>query len=164
MLGTLENLGDDPILVERVFTAKLTLSSVTDYSLTHKYGRHNDEFHMKREALTLGLKVIESRRIIPSHRANPWFAVDRNANEENGEVWFSTEVTEFASTRISIGLNDWDFAWKLMPKQPFVTPASIPGYTQNGFGAASRIFHNYACDEIIPQGKVLHKIIYNSWR
>ena len=150
---TLENLGTDAILVERAFSAKWTLPYGDDYSLTHLYGRWSDEFNMQRETLTPGLKIIESRRIIPSHRANPWFAVDRNASEESGEVWFGTlawsgnfkitaEVTEFASTRISIGLNDWDFAWKLMPKQPFVTPASISGYTQSGFGAASRIFHD----------------------
>ena len=171
---TLENLGTDAILVERAFSAKWTLPYGDDYSLTHLYGRWSDEFNMQRETLTPGLKIIESRRIIPSHRANPWFAVDRNASEESGEVWFGTltwsgnfkitaEVTEFASTRISIGLNDWDFAWKLMPKQPLVTPSAISGYTQNGFGAASRIFHDYVRNEIIPHGKVLHKILYNSW-
>ena len=171
---TLENLGDDPILIERAFSAKWTLPPGDNYSLTHLYGRHIDEFHVQRESLTPGLKIIESRRIIPSHRASPWFAVDRKAGEEQGEVWFGTlawsgnfkitaEATEFASTRISIGLNDWDFAWKLMPHQIFVTPASISGYTKNGFGAASRIFHDYVRNEIIPHGKTPHKILYNSW-
>lgn len=171
---TLENLGEEPILIERAFSAKWTLPHGDNYSLTHLYGRHNDEFHIKREALTPGLKVIESRRIIPSHRASPWFAIDRSASEDSGEVWFGTlawsgnfkitaEVTEFASTRVSIGVNDWDFAWKLMPSQPFVTPFALSGYTQNGLGAASRIFHDYVRDELIPHGKVLHKILYNSW-
>jgi alpha-galactosidase len=171
---TLENLGDAPMLIERLFSAKWTLPRGDNYSLTHMYGRHIDEFHMKREALTPGLKVIESRRIITSHRASPWFAVDRGANEEQGEVWFGTlawsgnfkitaEVTEFASTRLSIGLNDWDFAWKLMPGEPFTTPSAISGYTKNGFGTASRIFHDYVRDEILPYGKILHKVLYNSW-
>ena len=171
---TFENLGDQPMLIERAFSAKWTLPPGDGYSLTHMYGRHVGEFNLQREELTPGLKVIESRRIIPSHRANPWFAVDRNASEDHGEVWFGTlawsgnfkttaEVTEFASTRISIGLNDWDFAWKLMPAQSFSTPASISGYTQNGFGGASRLFHDYVRNEIIPHGKVPHKILYNSW-
>lgn len=170
----LENLGPDPILIERAFSAKWTLPHGDGYSLTHMYGRHIDEFNMQREMLTPGLKVIESRRIVPSHRASPWFAVDRNASEDHGDVWFGTlawsgnfkitaEVTEFASTRISIGVNDWDFAWKLMPGQPFVTPPAISGYTQNGFGGASRSFHDYVRDQLIPHGKVLHKILYNSW-
>ncbi|MBP8163800.1 MAG: alpha-galactosidase [Anaerolineales bacterium] len=171
---TLENLGTDAIHVERVFSAKWTMPPGDDYSLSHLYGRHVGEFQMQREALTPGLKVIESRRLIPSHRAAPWFAVDRCAGEEHGDVWFGTlawsgnfkitaEVTEFASTRVSVGLNDWDFAWKLIPGQPFVTPSSISGYTSNGFGDASRSFHDYVRNELIPHGKILHKILYNSW-
>ena len=171
---TLENLGTDAIHVERVFSAKWTMPPGDDYSLSHLYGRHVGEFQMQREALTPGLKVIESRRLIPSHRAAPWFAVDRCAGEEHGDVWFGTlawsgnfkitaEVTEFASTRVSVGLNDWDFAWKLIPGQPFVTPSSISGYTSNGFGNASRSLHDYVRNELIPHGKVLHKILYNSW-
>ena len=118
---TLENLGTLPVLVERVYSAKLTLPPGEDYCLTHLYGRHVDEFHIQREPLTQGLKTLESRRIIPSHHASPWFAVDRGASEDAGKVWFGTlawsgnwkisaEVTEFASTRLSIGLNDWDIA------------------------------------------------------
>jgi alpha-galactosidase len=171
---TLENLGDEPILVERAFSAKWTLPQGDNYSLTHLYGRHNDEFNLKREGLSAGLKVIESRRIIPSHRATPWFAVDVNASEEHGDVWFGTlvwsgnfkltaEVTEFASTRLSIGVNDWDFAWKLLPNEPLVTPTAISGYTAHGFGSASRTLHEYVRAELIPHGKALHKILYNSW-
>jgi alpha-galactosidase len=171
---TLENLGTDAILVERAFSAKWTMPHGDGYSLTHMYGRWSDEFNLQRETLTPGLKVIESRRIIPSHRAVPWFTVDKNAGEDNGEVWFGTlawsgnfkitaEVTEFASTRVSIGLNDWDFAWQLKPNEPLVTPSALSGYTAHGFGAASRILHDYVRDELLPHGKVLHKILYNSW-
>jgi alpha-galactosidase len=171
---TLENLGSEPIHVERIFSAKWTLPPGDDYSLTHMVGRHVDEFNLWREPLTPGLKTIESRRLIPSHRAAPWFAIDRAASEDAGEVWFGTlawsgnfrisaEVTEFASTRVSIGLNDWDFGWKLQPGEPLVTPAAISGYTQNGFGGASRQLQAYVRDEILPHGQVPHKILYNSW-
>lgn len=171
---TLENLGNDPVLVERVYSAKWTLPYGDDFHLTHLYGQHVDEFHLKREPLTQGLKTLESRRIIPSHHAIPWFAVDRDATEDTGKVWFGTlawsgnwkisaEVTEFASTRLSIGLNDWDFAWKLLPDQPLVTPAALAGFTQGGFGAASRLLHDYVRDTLLPHGKALHKVLYNSW-
>ncbi len=171
---TLENLGTQAILVERAFSAKWTMPHGDGYSLTHMYGRWSDEFNLQRETLTPGLKVIESRRIIPSHHAVPWFSVDKNAGEDHGDVWFGTlawsgnfkitaEVTEFASTRVSIGLNDWDFAWLLKPNEALVTPPALCGYTPHGFGAASRIFHDYVRDELLPHGKVLHKILYNSW-
>ncbi len=171
---TLENLGSQPIQVERVFSAKWTLPPGDNYFITHHYGRHNNEFNLQREALTQGLKNYDSRRIIPSHRSTPWFAIDRAASEDAGDVWFGTlawsgnfcvnaEVTEFASTRVSIGLNDWDFGWQLQPGQPLVTPAAISGYTRGGFGAASRLFHDYVRDQVLPHGQVPHKVLYNSW-
>ncbi|MCX6068742.1 MAG: hypothetical protein NT121_23830 [Chloroflexi bacterium] len=42
---TLENLGSEPIHVERIFSAKWTLPPGDDYSLTHMVGRHVDEFN-----------------------------------------------------------------------------------------------------------------------
>jgi alpha-galactosidase len=171
---TLENLGAEPIHVERAFSAKWTLPPGDDYFLTHMYGRHLDEFNLQREPLTPGLKIIESRRIIPSHRAAPWFAIDRSASEDGGEVWFGTlawsgnfritaEVTEFASTRVSLGWNDWDFGWTLQPGQPLVTPSALAGYTKGGFGGASRQVHAYVRERVLPHGETLHKVLYNSW-
>lgn len=171
---TLENLGAEPIHVERAFSAKWTLPPGDDYFLTHMYGRHLDEFNLQREPLTPGLKIIESRRIIPSHRAAPWFAIDRSASEDGGEVWFGTlawsgnfritaEVTEFASTRVSLGWNDWDFGWTLQPGQPLVTPSALGGYTKGGFGGASRQVHAYVRERVLPHGETLHKVLYNSW-
>ncbi|MBI3172516.1 MAG: alpha-galactosidase [Chloroflexi bacterium] len=171
---TLENLGTEPIHVERAFSAKWTLPPGDDYFLTHMYGRHLDEFNLQREPLTPGLKTIESRRIIPSHCAVPWFAIDRSANEDSGEVWFGTlawsgnfrinaEVTEFASTRVSLGWNDWDFGWTLQPGRPLDTPPALAGYTKGGFGGASRQVHAYVRERVLPHGGTPHKVLYNSW-
>jgi len=171
---TLENLGAEPIQVEQAFSAKWTLPPGDDYFLTHMYGRHLDEFNLQREPLTPGLKTIESRRLIPSHRAVPWFAIDRSASEDGGEVWFGTlawsgnfcinaEVTEFASTRVSLGWNDWDFGWTLQPGQPLVTPSALAGYTKGGFGGASRQVHAYVREQVLPHGGTPHKVLYNSW-
>lgn len=171
---TLENFGTDPILVERVYSAKWNLPQGDDYYLTHMHGRHIDEYHIQRVPLSHGLKTLESRRIITSHQQTPWFAIDRNATEQTGDVWFGTfswsgnwkisaEVTEFAGTRVNVGINDWDFAWRLLPGQPLQTPSAISGYTADGFGAASRNMHDYIRDTLLPHGKTLHKVLYNSW-
>ncbi len=171
---TFENSGETPVLIKRAFSAKLTLPQGDHYFLSHMYGRHLDEYHIQKEPLVPGLKHVESRRLTTSHHSAPWFAASQNAQEFSGEVWFGTlawsgnwkisaEVTEFASTRISIGLNDWDFAWKLMPGQPFTTPAAVIGYTQDGFHAASRTLHDYVRNELLPHGPQPHKVLYNSW-
>ncbi|HEX2622941.1 MAG TPA: alpha-galactosidase, partial [Phototrophicaceae bacterium] len=169
------NTGHEPVTLERIWSAQWHLPLGDDYRLTHLTGRWLDEMHLKRETLVQGVKVLESRRLTTSHHHNPWFAVDHgNADEMTGEVWFgilawsgnwklAAEVTDFQSTRINIGLNDWDFAWQLEPGETFTTPSSFGGYTPNGFGAASRILHDFIRDTIIPHGKTTHKILYNSW-
>lgn len=171
---TLTNTGDQPITIERAFSAQWHLPIGDRYRLSHMTGRWFDEFNIQREPLVQGVKVLESRRITTSHHHSPWFAVDRgHADEDSGEVWFGTliwsgnwkiaaEVTDFASTRINIGLNDWDFAWRLNPGESFTTPASLAGYVLEGFGAASRTLHNYV-RERLPHRDGLHKVLYNSW-
>lgn len=170
----LHNDGDQSIALERVFSAQWHLPYGDNYRFSHLTGRWIDEFHIIREPLTKGVKVVESRRIHTSHHHNPYFAVDQGtADEQQGEVWFgalawsgnwkiAAEVTDFASTRINIGLNDWDFGWELKPGTEFVTPSAIAGYSASGFGTASRTMHDYI-RSFLPHGSDLHKVLYNSW-
>lgn len=172
---TVTNQGEAPITIERIWSAQWHLPHGDRYRLSHMTGRHVDEMHLRREPLTQGVKALESRRITPSHHHSPWFAIDRGgADEESGEVWFGTlawsgnwkiaaEVTDFASTRVSIGLNDWDFAWRLGPGESRTTPASYAGYSGAGFGAASRRLHDLARDTLLPHGRAIHPVLYNSW-
>ncbi len=172
---TLANVGDEAITLERVFSAQWHFPAGREYFLTHLYGRWIDEFHVQREALTPGCKVLESRRITSSHQHNPWFAVDDGAcDEDRGRVWFgalawsgnwklAAEVTERRTLQLNLGLNDWDFAWKLAPGTQFATPSSLAGFTDAGFGAAKRRMHTYIRDAVLPHGHELHKVLYNSW-
>jgi alpha-galactosidase len=131
---TLANQGQEPVSIERAFSAEWHLPHGSSYRFSHLTGRWLDENHLRREVLTEGLKVIESRRITTSHHHAPWFAIDRGtADEDQGEVWFgllawsgnwklTAEVTNFSSTRVNLGLNDWDFAWRLEAGADFHHP------------------------------------------
>ncbi|HPH97387.1 MAG TPA: alpha-galactosidase [Anaerolineaceae bacterium] len=172
---TLSNQGPEPLIISRLFSALWNLPPGDNYRLTHLTGRWLDEMHLRRDQLTHGIKTIESRRLTSSHHHAPWFAVDDGrATEDHGQVWFgglawsgnwklAAEVTDFQSTRLNIGLNDWDFAWTLPPGESFTTPAAFAGITLAGFGAASRLLHDHIRDHILPHGKTLHKVLYNSW-
>jgi alpha-galactosidase len=173
--ASVTNDGADLVTIERVWSAQWHLPPAEQYRLTHLTGRWIDEFHLLREPLLPGKKVLESRRIITGHQHQPWFAVDRGrADEDRGDVWFgvlawsgnwklSAEVTEFASTRVSLGINDWDFAWRLGPGESFEAPASFGGYTSAGFGGMSRRLHDFVRDTLLPHGRKIHKVLYNSW-
>ncbi len=164
-----------PLRLERAFSAQWHPPAGPAYRFSHLYGRWNDEFHLVRETLTPGVKVIESRRLTTSHHHNPWFALDGgDASETQGEVWFGAlgwsgnwklcaEDTGFCTTRLSLGVNDFDFAWDLQPGETFTTPPAYAGYTQNGFGAASRSLHHLIRSRLIPHPRALHPVLYNSW-
>jgi alpha-galactosidase len=173
--ATIANLGDAPITIERAWSALWHLRHGEAYRLTHATGRWIDEMHLRREPLVQGVKVLDSRRITSGHHNSPWFAADcGDATEEGGEVWFgalawsgnwklAAEVTDFGSTRIGFGVNDWDFAWRLGPGELLVTPASYAGYSAEGFGGASRRLHDFIRDNILPDGHAPRKLYYNSW-
>lgn len=172
---TLHNGGTEPVRLERAFSALWHLPPNGNYRLSHLAGRYNDEMHLYQEACTPGVKVLESRRLNTSHTHHPWFAVDRgNADEKQGEVWFgalawssnwklAAEVTPFNATRMGIGLNDWDWAWELAPGETFTTPLALAGYTESGFGEASRLLHHYTRAHVLPRAAQPRQVLYNSW-
>lgn len=127
------------------------------------------------EPLTSGTKVLESRRITSSHHHNPWFRLDDGrASETQGPVWFgglawsgnwklTAEVTNFGTTRLSLGINNWDFAWRLNAGESFLTPPALAGFTDEGYGSASRKMHDFIREKILPHGSSIHPVLYNSW-
>jgi len=171
---SLTNAGEMPITLERALSAQWHPPQGGRYRLSHLAGRWSDEFNLHRDQLPHGVTRLESRRLTTSHHHNPWFALDDGrATEDFGDVWFGAlawsgnwallaEVTDFGSTRISLGLNDWDFAWHLDPGETFTTPPAYAGWTAGGFGAASRILHDFIRAHL-PHGDRLHPVLYNSW-
>ena len=83
---TVKNGGETPIVLERIWSAQWHLPRGVDYRLSHVTGRWLDEMHLRREPLTQGIKVLESRRLTTSHHHNPWFVVDRGDADEAGPV------------------------------------------------------------------------------
>ena len=174
---SIENAGSAVVTLERSFSAAWHVPAQRDYRLSHLVGRWFEETQIIREPLHRGTKVLESRRITTSHQHNPWFAVDSLAEpalEESGELWFgvlawsgnwklTAEVSAFGRTQLSIGINDWDSAIRLEPRETFITPPSIAGFSSHGFGGASRSLHSYVRDTVVPHGVQPRKVLYNSW-
>lgn len=171
---SIRNDSDLEIQVERVVSARWILPIERRYDFHHMHGRHAEEFQRVQEPLTYGIKRIESKRVTTSHHHAPWWALEEAAGEEFGEVWFGTlawsgnwminaEVTDYDSTRVSVGWNDWDSAYKLKKGAVATTPSAFAGYTGGGFGAASRQMHAYVNENILPHKGITHPVLYNSW-
>lgn len=123
------------------------------YNLLHLEGAWARERHISSAPLTQGSKLIESRRGASGHQLNPFIALLReDANEKDGEVYgFSlvysgsflaqVEVDQFRTTRVSMGINPFDFSWKLEAGGEFQTPETVMVYSCNGIGEMSRTYH-----------------------
>jgi alpha-galactosidase len=172
---TVDNQGSLTVELERIFSAQWHFPVGHNYRLHHLWGKWFDEWNHTIEPLLAGVKVLESRRITSSHQHNPYFALDKgSADETQGEVWFgllewsgnwklTAEVNEFYQTRLSIGVNDWDFRWRLNAGERFDTPAAFAGYTADGHGAASRLLHDYIREQQVPHPDEPRYVLYNSW-
>jgi alpha-galactosidase len=176
--ATIENRLSQPVALESAQSAAWNLPPGEGYRLTYLAGRWATETQLTRQDMTQGKIVLESRRINTSHQQNPWFAVDgaRRASETDGDVWFGAlgwsgnwkivaEQTPYQQARITGGYNDFDFLYTLQGGESLQTPSFYAGYTQHGFGEASRVLHRFALRQILPEStrSKPRPVLYNSW-
>ena len=175
--AAIRNGTQQAIKIESAQSASWYLPRGDGYRLSYLSGRWAAETQLNQEPVHEGMKVLESRLGHTGHNLNPWFAIDTgDANEIDGRVWFgalawsgnwriSVEQTPYRQVRITGGLNTFDFSYTLKPGESLETPAFYGGFTQSGFGEASRLLHNLERSEIEPHGikARVRPVLYNSW-
>ncbi len=174
----IENQTKQPLVVESAQSGVWYVPPGVGYRLSYLPGRWSAENQVTQEMIHQGKKVLDSRRMVTSHQMNPWFAVDYKgeANEEHGRVWFGAlgwsgnwkivvEQTPNQQVRVVGGYNDFDFAYELKPGESLKTPEFYGGYTEQGFGEASRLIHHHELTEILPHQPTprLRPVVFNSW-
>ncbi len=148
------------------------------YDLLELTGTYSLEFgDVQRNPLKKGLQGLKSNTNSSSHNANPFFIVcDHNADEDMGGAYGfnliysggfnnQVEVERLGKTRITSGISNIGFNYKLEKGQTFVTPEAIMTYTDKGLGQVSRNFHDHVRATIIDKKFVYKKrpIVVNSW-
>ena len=176
-LVTLRNVGAESLTLERVLSGALPLPP-GDYDAYTLHGQWGREFELRTRPLLPGKFVTESRRGISSHEAHPWFAVRPRgeASEHHGPTWFGSlawsgnwlgvfETERNDAVSIAMGIQPFDFAWRLGPGAEFASPELVGGYTEDGLGGASRLLHRYDERVQLPehQRERPRPVLYNSW-
>jgi alpha-galactosidase len=175
--ATIRNQTREPFAIESAQSATWYMPPGTGYRLSYLTGRWAAETQLNREPIHEGMKILESRTGHTGHNVNPWFAVDGgNATEEHGRVWFgalawsgnwriTVEQTSYGQVRVTGGLNPFDFVYPLKPGESLETPAFYAGFSQDGFGGASRLLHRFERAEVAPHGleSRVRPVLYNSW-
>lgn len=170
----IQNHGDTPITLERAFSAMWHLPPAGRYEMIHFTGRWFDEWQMQRDPLPRGITRLDSKRGTSSHHHHPaaLFA-HPHTTETHGECWFATleysgswallaEHTDFDTVRVSMGVNDWDFAHRLEAGASFIAPSVFVGYADGGLQDASQRLHALARRKV-PHPQQLRPVLYNSW-
>ncbi len=171
------NEGEGELRFENLFSAVWNLPRCRGTRLTTLQGEWGQEYRVRRAAVEPGERVLESRAGLSGHAAVPFFAFDSgSADERGGEVRFGTllwsgdwkfivERDAFGETRVSGGLNNFDFELALAPGERFSAPIFLGGYTRGGFGGMSRLIHRYSAERLYPEnmrGEVM-PVVFNTY-
>jgi alpha-galactosidase len=146
------NKGNQPLKILRALSMSVDFSDA-NFDFMQLSGAWARERHIKRRPLVSGSQSVESRRGTSSHQQNPFIALlRRDTNEDYGEVYgfnlvysgnflAQAEVDQYDNTRVSIGINPFDFTWILGPGEEFQTPEVVLVYSDSGIGKMSRTYH-----------------------
>jgi len=176
---TLTHTGPDgpPVEVLRADAAAWTLPARDRWRLSRLHGRWAAETQLERTELAYGEHLLSSRRGHTGHQGLPWVALDADgaATEETGEV-YGCALGWSGSWRIAVqrlpdGLvqitggagYDESGLLRLAPGESYSSPVFAGLWSAAGFGGASRAWHAWQLDHVIPDAAEPRPVLYNSW-
>ena len=148
-----------------------------DYEMIDLAGVWARERHVRRHKLDYGIQSIYSMRGCSSYQFNPFLALAReNADEFQGQVYgFSlvysgnflaqTEVDNYDTARVLMGIHPNGFKWTLGKGESFQTPEMVMVYSEAGLNGMSQPFHKLYRTRLARgtwRDKV-RPILINSW-
>lgn len=170
------NAGSEPFYLTKVYSACLDMDN-RDYDMITLHGSWARERHLQRRPLGYGIQNVSSFRGESSHQDHPFLAlVDRHTTQEHGEVYAmnfvysgnfcaQAEVSQFDYVRMSMGIHQENFCWKLEPGEEFQAPEVVMVYTDQGLDAMTNNFHRLYRKHLL-RGKYKDKkrpILINNW-
>ena len=171
-----KNLSSESIILKKVLSACVDFDTI-DMDMITLHGSWARERNVTRRAISFGKQNVSSTRGEPGHQNNPFIAVmDKTATEDNGEVFgfnfvysgnflAQAEGCQFDTTRVVVGINPYDFSWRLLPQQQFTAPEVVIVHSDRGIGKMSRTFHDLYRNHLI-RGQYKDKkrpILINNW-
>jgi len=171
-----ENLGDTPMRIRRAYSFAFSLPR-NNWKALYPAGGHSTECQLHETTLTRGIFTLDSKRGASSAVMNPTLFIGRQETTENsgpayginliysGSYAIHAETIPSGLLRLTGGLSDFDFSWKLEPGEHFQTPEAVLCYSGEGFSGLSRQFHTLYRESLIPARFVRkpRPIVINNW-
>lgn len=170
------NQGEENLRLLRALSMSVDFRD-SDFEMVSLYGAHNNEKNLERRKIVSGVQLVDSCRGASSPHQAPFLAlVRKDTNEDSGEVYgfnlvysgnftAQVQVDPYENTRVSMGINPFDFSWLLEVKESFQTPEVVMVYSENGIGDMSRTYHKLYTQNLC-RGNFKNKvrpILINNW-
>ncbi|MCR8657094.1 alpha-galactosidase [Paenibacillus endoradicis] len=170
------NEGTDVLNLNRALSMNIDMPGY-NYEMLQLSGTWVRERYIHRRKLEPGMQSIESRRGSSSHVQNPFIAlVSEGATEQHGDVYgvnfvysgnfiAGVEVDPYLHSRLFMGINPFDFNWKLEAGETFQAPEVVLVHSHEGIGGMSRRFHDLYRSRL-TRGEFRDKvrpILVNNW-
>lgn len=170
------NMGDNDLYLERALSMSIDFFD-SEYEMVQLDGAWSRERHVHTRKLEKGKQSISSSRGASSASHNPFFALKRkNTTETTGEIYGFTliysgnfiaqsEVDDYDVTRATIGINPFEFEWKLEKNESFQTPEAVMVYSNSGMNGMSQTFHSLFKNHLIRSkwANKVRPILINNW-
>lgn len=166
---------ETPVELGRFDSAAWMLPHWGDYRLSHLSGEWAGEWQLRRVPLPVGETVLGSRRGNTSHQANPWIALDDGTATETAGLVYSANLAWSGSWRVQLrrspqgrvtvtgGAGQEGLRWTLGPGETWTTPVYSGLLSADGFGGASRAWHEHLRRHVLPTADEDAPVLFNSW-
>lgn len=172
---TIKNCSSKTINIENIMSASLELPD-DKFQMVNLSGAWLKERHVKLHNLDQGTVSVESLKGASGHQHNPFIALIRSQDLNQGEVYASNliysgnfvsqvEVNEWHKTRLMTGLNPTYFGWKLETNESFKTPEAVIYYSNQGINGLIDASTNFTKRHVIDRrwNQRERPIVFNNW-
>ena len=172
----LSNLGDSSLSIQKIQSLVLDLIS-GQYDLVHFHGRWGSERNFERIPLSHNVTTFGSNYGVSSAKENPGFILlGKDTNEMHGDCYgfnlvysgnfrATAEQGTLGQSRITLGLGDNQFTWKVEPGAMFESPEAIMSFSNDGLTQLSHNFHDIIRNNLCHSKyqKVARPVLVNNW-
>ena len=171
-----ENRGKEVVNIRKIASASVDLPP-RELEVISLHGGWAKEATIQRTPLGFHHYSVDSKRGHSSAHMSPFLAlVSPSTTEAQGEVYamsfvYSGNYAALASrdttetVRMQMGLNSFDFNWRLEPGERFDSPEAVLVYSAEGLEGMSHSFHELWRHHLI-RGKYAHAerpVLLNNW-
>ena len=173
------NNGSSPIILEKAASMSLDFpcSPEGGFEVMHFHGRHCMERIPERRPLAHGVISFGSNRGMSSHHNNPFSILCHPVTTESSGACYGVmlaysgnhkeefEEDQAGSTRITAGISEENFSWRLLPGERFCAPEAILSFSAEGFNGLSHNYHRILTGNVIPSRftGLKRPVLINSW-